>query len=1013
MSAGDWSFPYFWKTSATKAAKVASGRLRFHLIILIVLSALVAVSLVTLELRSSVMEAYFFSAIARRATFRVEPGASTAIEPPGRGPYDQRLGYSFTSRFVHRLESQGYYITTQARISVMSRALAALGFFPVYREKDQAGLRILDRNGQPIYQVREPQRVYPTFASIPPLVVHTLLFIENRDLLDPSHPYRNPAAQWGRFSRAVWDLGIHKLDRHHSYIGGSTLATQIEKMRHSPGGRTASVAEKARQMASASLLAYRDGPRTLDAQRQIILDYVNSIPLAATAAQGDVTGLADGLKEWYGADFDRVNELLSAPESKMSPAEFAARAQAYRQVLSLLLALRAPSRDLVRKRAALVAQSARYLRALSSAGLISSRLRAQALRTRLPALPEASPVSPDFAAHKAATAIRMGLLESLGIDSAYALDRLDLTVQTTIDSRAQKSVSDFLEGLTTASAVKDNNLDQRQLLDAGNPKSVIYSVTLYQRANGANVLRVHTDNYDQPLDINQGTRLQLGSTAKLRTLIEYLQIVEGLHRTYGNMPAAQLKAVNVASGDHLTQWALDYLSTAADRSLQPMLEAALRRKYSANPGEAFFTAGGLHHFGNFERSEDSQVLTVSQGFQQSVNLVFIRLMRDIERYYMFRVPGASPDVLSDPHNPARLKYLRRFADFEGTTFLRRFYAEFQGKSPEQAFATLLSSVYLTTHRAAVIFRFVYPQASFEQFTAFLRSHVPAAAVAQQDLPKLYTEFAPGKFDLNDCGYLAHVHPLALWLVPYLDAHAKATLADVVAHSAAQRQEVYRWLFHTRYPHAQDKRIETLLEIDAFQRIHQDWQKLGYPFDSLVPSYATSIGVSGDTPQALADLAGILVNDGVRYPAITVEQLRFATGTPYETNLADRPGAGRRVLNPLIARLVRREMIGVVENGTGRRARGGFALSTGIVLPIGGKTGTGDNRFHAYGQYGQLAATRVVNRTAAFVFFIGDRFYGTILAFVPGKAAGSYSFTSALAVQVLKDLEPRLRPLMTS
>ncbi|MGH2877974.1 MAG: hypothetical protein ACRDLV_17110, partial [Solirubrobacteraceae bacterium] len=52
-----------------------------------------------------------------------------------------------------------------------------------------------------------------------------------------------------------------------------------------------------------------------------------------------------------------------------------------------------------------------------------------------------------------------------------------------------------------------------------------------------------------------------------------------------------------------------------------------------------------------------------------------------------------------------------------------------------------------------------------------------------------------------------------------------------------------------------------------------------------------------------------------------------------------------------------------------------------------------------------------NRTAAFVFFIGDRFFGTVLAFVPGKEAANYHFTSALAVQVLKDLTPSFLPVL--
>jgi hypothetical protein len=95
------------------------------------------------------------------------------------------------------------------------------------------------------------------------------------------------------------------------------------------------------------------------------------------------------------------------------------------------------------------------------------------------------------------------------------------------------------------------------------------------------------------------------------------------------------------------------------------------------------------------------------------------------------------------------------------------------------------------------------------------------------------------------------------------------------------------------------------------------------------------------------------------------------------------------------------MIGVVENGTGRRLHGGLKLPDGTIVPVGGKTGTGDNEFRIYGAQGGLLGSRVVNRTAAFAFFIGDRFFGTILAFVPGKEAANYKFTRALAVQVLR------------
>ena len=376
------------------------------------------------------------------------------------------------------------------------------------------------------------------------------------------------------------------------------------------------------------------------------------------------------------------------------------------------------------------------------------------------------------------------------------------------------------------------------------------------------------------------------------------------------------------------------------------------------------------------------------------------------------MPGATPAILSNPDDPARKRYLDRFADFEGRTFLGRFYQKYAGLTPQQSLHKLAASVPLTPVRAAVIFRSIRPQAGLDEFSRFLRANLPASLLVRDDAAELYEKYGPDQFDLNDRGYLARVHPLELWLLHYREQHPQATLPQVVAASAPQRQEVYRWLFKTRYPHAQDKRIQTLLEIDAFQRIHDAWRQLGYPFDSLTPSYATCIGVSGDTPHALAELAGILINDGIRYPSINIRQLHFARATPFETVLSPAAGQGVRVLSPVIARLVRQEMIGVVENGTGRRARGGIQLAGGTVLPVGGKTGTGDNRLQAFSARGGLIGSKVVNRTAAFVFFIGDRWYGTILAFVPGGKAANYGFTSALAVQILKDLEPRLLPLLS-
>ena len=164
----------------------------------------------------------------------------------------------------------------------------------------------------------------------------------------------------------------------------------------------------------------------------------------------------------------------------------------------------------------------------------------------------------------------------------------------------------------------------------------------------------------------------------------------------------------------------------------------------------------------------------------------------------------------------------------------------------------------------------------------------------------------------------------------------------------------------------------------------------------MPTYATAIGSSSDRPVALAELVGILVNDGVRRPATTLTKIHFAGKTPYETLLERQQEKGEAVLAPEVARTMRKAMAEVVEQGTARRLNGVFKLADGTVLTVGGKTGSGDNRFETFNRSGGVISSRATNRTATFVFYIGERYYGVITAFVQGREAGNYHFTSSLA-----------------
>ena len=55
---------------------------------------------------------------------------------------------------------------------------------------------------------------------------------------------------------------------------------------------------------------------------------------------------------------------------------------------------------------------------------------------------------------------------------------------------------------------------------------------------------------------------------------------------------------------------------------------------------------------------------------------------------------------------------------------------------------------------------------------------------------------------------------------------------------------------------------------------------------------------------------------------------------------------------------------------------------------------------------------MVDRAATFVFLIDERFFGTVTAYVAGRQAAQYEFTSALPVRVLGLLMPTLSPLIS-
>lgn len=980
----------------------SNGRAWFLFFILILCVAI----LIGQEIKTSFYQAKYVNQYAQKLTYELKSEPTSSIIYPSYGPFDERHGYSKLPQYIDKLLQRNFQITQQVAFSPALQEYAQLGFFPPYHEKAQSGLTLLDCRNTDLYHFSYPKRVYQDDDKIPNEIVNTLLFIENRELWT-TEARLNPVIDWPRFVVAGMSQIAEMIGMNVSSAGGSTLATQIEKFRHSSQGLTLSIKDKLLQIGSATVRVYQQGDNTELARKRIVQDYLNTVPLSSAPNHGEVHGIGDGLWAWFGTDFNMANELLAAPQIKANAAK---RAQVFRQVVALVIAQRRPSYYLLQGREDLEHLVDSHIRLLGQYYLIDRGLKDAALAQRLQfkvTSPQVNP--PSLAADKGVNTIRIRTAGVLNV-GLYDLDRLDLTVNSSLHSELQQQVSHYLRSLGTVSTAEQVGLLGERLLEANQLQNVLYSFTLYERTDTANRVRVQTDSTDQPFDINEGSKLELGSTAKLRVLATYLEIIAEIHDKYANKHGIELESIIIEPRDHLTRWAIDYLIANPERRLDSMLDAALQRQYSASPNEQFFTGGGLHVFNNFKKAEDFKTPTIYQALQDSINLPFVRLMRDIVNYSSsMQNEGNMAQLLRNDKAPRREEYLRIFADREGNTFVTKFYRKYKQVAPNERLELFFGSQTQAEQQLTSAYRYLQPNEPIAAFKAFLLQRLPQKNYSDKRIKELYNKYGPEKYNLPDQGYIARVHPLELWVVDYLNQHPEANLNDVREASKDERQEVYRWLFKTRHKNARDVRVQVMLEVEAFLDIHQRWVRLGYPFESMVPSLGSALGSSGDRPAALAELMGIIQNDGVRLATVRINKLHFAAETPYEVRLQNQITQGERVMRHEVAQALKVALANVVQNGTARRLKGLFTDDNGAMLAIGGKTGTGDNRIVTQMQQGRKVATTAINRTATFVFYLGDNYFGTLTAFVPGSKSNDFSFTSALPLQVMKGMMPILAP----
>jgi membrane peptidoglycan carboxypeptidase len=586
------------------------------------------------EIETSMMQSQVFSYVVRKMTYSIQPGPSLSVVFPKDGPLNIRRGYTRIEEFQARLENQGYRVQEQARFSPYLAKLTEWGISPPYRDPGLAGLEIKSAEGEPLHNAIARDQEFASYEEIPPSVAKALLLIENRKLaVDSAYPTNNPVVEWNRVAKASLTYAGSKLGLPVRLEGGSTLATQLEKYLHSPDGRTDSAGDKIKQIVSASLKAYHDGTDTGNARRRILIDYLNTMPLAAAPGWGEINGLGQGLEAWFGMDLKHTSARLRTQEDTPE------KAVAFKHVLTLLAAVRAPAYYLLEDRAALEQRARYYARLFAEFGLITDEFSEQVREVKVNFLPAAHFDRPVFSPRqKLSSALRNDLGKLLGVRDFYSLNRLDLEVRTFVDGMLQERVDDLFARLKDRQFLQQHGFIADRLLLTGNPDDVIYSLVLFESLPDGNVLRIQTDTLDRPLDVNEGMKMELGSTAKLRTLAHYLEVVSSLYFERHRLSNPQ---------EPITAFVVQAFKENPKISLDELLQQALDREYSASPGEVFFTGGGAHVFGNFDPDDNGRRLTIREATRRSTNLVFIRLMRDLVRFHEARLPYDPQVILSN------------------------------------------------------------------------------------------------------------------------------------------------------------------------------------------------------------------------------------------------------------------------------------------------------------------------------------------------------------------------------
>ena len=205
-------------------------------------------------------------------------------------------------------------------------------------------------------------------------------------------------------------------------------------------------------------------------------------------------------------------------------------------------------------------------------------------------------------------------------------------------------------------------------------------------------------------------------------------------------------------------------------------------------------------------------MTVREAFKHSVNLVFIRLMRDVVHHHMSarrRMPAPS---WTTTDRARREECSRALPTRKGSAVHHALLSQVPGQvAPSEAQELLLRGVRPTGATLASVFCSARARSGADALAQFSRGSCRGAGSPSRRCTRSTTARPRPLIACRPrlCRRRASARAVAGRLPARVTPAPRLT--EVLAASRDERQEVYAWLFKTRHKGAQDVRIRNLIE----------------------------------------------------------------------------------------------------------------------------------------------------------------------------------------------------------